>query len=103
MQSAKCKMQSARWASASDHHAPCPERASNAECRTPNAERGITRRELLTAGAAGLAGLALAPAAAWPGQPMFSLPGSPAARSVILLWMDGGPSQVDTFDPKPDA
>lgn len=22
-------------------------------------------------------------------------------RSVILLWMDGGPSQLDTFDPKP--
>lgn len=25
----------------------------------------------------------------------------PRARSVILLFMDGGPSQVDTFDPKP--
>src|SRR5918995_5340430 len=23
------------------------------------------------------------------------------ARSVIFLYMDGGPSQVDTFDPKP--
>ncbi len=23
-------------------------------------------------------------------------------RSVILLWMTGGPSQLDTFDPKPD-
>src|SRR5262245_37279785 len=23
------------------------------------------------------------------------------ARSVIFLFMDGGPSQVDTFDPKP--
>src|SRR5262249_34752416 len=23
-------------------------------------------------------------------------------RSVILLWMSGGPSQIDTFDPKPD-
>jgi hypothetical protein len=26
---------------------------------------------------------------------------APRARSVILLYMDGGPSQVDTFDPKP--
>lgn len=26
----------------------------------------------------------------------------PTAKSVILLFMSGGPSQVDTFDPKPD-
>ncbi|MAI35188.1 MAG: DUF1501 domain-containing protein [Rubripirellula sp.] len=26
----------------------------------------------------------------------------PTARSVIFLFMSGGPSQVDTFDPKPD-
>ncbi len=26
---------------------------------------------------------------------------TPKARSVIFLFMDGGPSQVDTFDPKP--
>ena len=25
----------------------------------------------------------------------------PRARSVIFLFMEGGPSQVDTFDPKP--
>jgi hypothetical protein len=25
------------------------------------------------------------------------------ARSCILLWMNGGPSQLDTFDPKPGA
>jgi hypothetical protein len=24
-------------------------------------------------------------------------------KSCILLWMDGGPSHLDTFDPKPDA
>src|SRR5438093_9555748 len=23
-------------------------------------------------------------------------------RSCILLWMNGGPSQIDTFDPKPN-
>lgn len=32
-----------------------------------------------------------------PRQPHFS----PRAKSVIFLYMDGGPSQVDTFDPKP--
>ena len=25
------------------------------------------------------------------------------ADSVILLWMNGGPSHIDTFDPKPEA
>lgn len=28
---------------------------------------------------------------------------SQQARSVILVYLDGGPSQTDTFDPKPDA
>jgi hypothetical protein len=32
-----------------------------------------------------------------PRQPHFE----PKARNVIFLYMDGGPSQVDTFDPKP--
>ena len=31
------------------------------------------------------------------GKPHFT----PRARNVIFLYMDGGPSQVDTFDPKP--
>ena len=26
----------------------------------------------------------------------------PAGKAVILLWMTGGPSQIDTWDPKPD-
>src|SRR4051794_39026258 len=42
----------------------------------------------------------------------FGLLADPAARaaapparkkSCVLLWMDGGPSHHDTFDPKPDA
>src|SRR5262249_16840656 len=32
-----------------------------------------------------------------PRKPHFA----PKAKSVIFLYMDGGPSQVDTFDPKP--
>ncbi|MGE0376327.1 MAG: DUF1501 domain-containing protein, partial [Planctomycetaceae bacterium] len=61
---------------------------------------GITRRQLVQAGALSAAGLTLgdllrleAGAAA----------GSPSARSVILLWLWGGPSHLDTFDMKPDA
>ena len=25
------------------------------------------------------------------------------AQSIILLWLDGGPSQLETFDPHPDT
>lgn len=28
---------------------------------------------------------------------------APAATSCILIWLDGGPSHLDMFDPKPDA
>lgn len=31
----------------------------------------------------------------------IALPGEPPVKSIIVLWMNGGPSQVDTFDPKP--
>src|SRR3954467_6190067 len=59
---------------------------------------GLTRRDLLRAG--GLALLAGAPRA-----PLAAAPTAPGAkaRSVILLYLFGGPSQLDTFDPKPDA
>ena len=28
---------------------------------------------------------------------------SPAAKACILIWLDGGPSHLETFDPKPEA
>jgi Protein of unknown function (DUF1501) len=68
----------------------------------------MTRRQLLrTAGTGfGLAGLAnvlganTAPAVIDPLAP--KLPQFPArAKHVIFLFLNGGPSQVDTFDPKP--
>lgn len=30
-------------------------------------------------------------------------PSTGVAKSCILVWLDGGPSHIDTFDPKPDA
>jgi hypothetical protein len=36
-----------------------------------------------------------------PGGVLEKLHHRPTARRVIFLYMDGGPSQVDTFDPKP--
>ncbi len=52
-------------------------------------------------GAAGIATETLLAADSKPSgkfQPHFA----PTARSVIFLFMSGGPSQVDTFDPKPE-
>ena len=71
--------------------------------------RPKTRREFLLRGAHGFGALALgALSADWaradrrrdplaPKPPQFE----PRTRAVIFLYMDGGPSQVDTFDPKP--
>src|SRR5216683_6200929 len=72
---------------------------------------GPTRRELLQAGGAGLLGLSLADvwaaeasAAVGRGAPADPLRGCPGhAKSVIFLFLFGGPSQLDTFDMKPEA
>src|SRR5579884_145385 len=58
----------------------------------------ITRRELLrnsffSASGVWLSGMAPRAQAAEPAK----------ARSVIQIWMWGGPAHLDTFDPKPDA
>src|SRR5438045_1186220 len=67
---------------------------------------GITRRELLRVGGLHLAGLTLAgllraEAAAKNSEPPDALFGR--AKSVIWLHLSGGPSQYETFDPKPGA
>lgn len=61
---------------------------------------GITRREALGRGLAGAAGLALA---ASPLARLRAAPPTATATAVIQIWMWGGPSHLDTFDPKPDA
>ena len=66
---------------------------------------GRTRRELFTDAFGGFGALALASALA-DGAPADSLsPKKPhfaaKAKSVIFLFMAGGPSHIDTFDPKP--
>lgn len=61
----------------------------------------LTRRQLLRqcANGFGLAAFAaLTSSRAW-GGPVLHHPAR--ATSVIFLYMDGGPSQIDTFDPKP--
>lgn len=39
----------------------------------------------------------------WLGRLAARSPVGPRPKSCILLWMAGGPSHIDTFDPKPDA
>ncbi|MBY0460367.1 MAG: DUF1501 domain-containing protein, partial [Gemmataceae bacterium] len=71
----------------------------------------LTRRELLVRSANGFGAAALAALLqeqARADEPRANDPLAPKkphfaakAKSVIFLFMDGGPSQVDTFDPKP--
>ena len=66
-----------------------------------------TRRDVLKAAVYGAAGLALLDHRAvgiHPAIASAATVGKPAkAKSVIQIWMWGGPSQLDTFDPKPGA
>ena len=67
----------------------------------------ITRREAMSRVVLGGAGLALAGGLTpkvW-AQAATPKDAKPAgkAKAVIQIWMWGGPSQIDTFDPKPDA
>ncbi|MBM3457636.1 MAG: DUF1501 domain-containing protein, partial [Armatimonadetes bacterium] len=61
---------------------------------------GVTRRRMLEAGGAGLLGLSLPRVLA--AEEAIRAPRS-RARSVIFLFLFGGPSQLETFDMKPDA
>ena len=61
---------------------------------------GVTRRNLLQAGGAGLLGLNLSTLLQAEAQ---QRPVKARAKSVIFLFLFGGPSQLETFDMKPDA
>ena len=64
------------------------------------AKYSTSRRDFLTVGSLGFLGLTLrdtlAAAAASPAS-------AARANSVILFWLEGGPSHIDTFDPKPNS
>ena len=61
--------------------------------------QNLTRRDLLKQGLAGATALTLLEPS---GNLLAALP-QPKARSMIQIWMWGGPSHLDTFDPKPEA
>ncbi|MBX3443696.1 MAG: DUF1501 domain-containing protein [Planctomyces sp.] len=60
---------------------------------------GMSRRELLRVGGLSVAGLTLSDLLRIQAQASESTP----AKSVILLWLWGGPSHLETYDPKPAA
>jgi hypothetical protein len=64
----------------------------------------ITRREAIRLGLLGSAALLAdgASPAAFAAKPAPPVAG-PKAKSVIQIWLWGGPCHIDTFDPKPDA
>jgi uncharacterized protein (DUF1501 family) len=68
---------------------------------------GFSRREFLRVGGAGLFGLALGDVLRLQAYPAAetakSKSGWGQAKSVILVFLQGGPSHIDIWDPKPDA
>jgi len=57
----------------------------------------LTRRDMVRYSAAGIGGMTL-------GSPLQASALKPGkAKAVIQIWMWGGPSHLDTFDPKPEA
>ena len=72
---------------------------------------GPTRREFLRVGSIGLFGLSLPNFFGWKKAFGGALASSPyaehrafgSAKSVILLFLQGGPSHIDIWDPKPEA
>ncbi|MDX2036782.1 MAG: DUF1501 domain-containing protein [Isosphaeraceae bacterium] len=64
---------------------------------------GCTRRTAVRAGAIGILGLGLGDLEGMRSLGSSSGSERPRARSVIFIFLSGGLSQIDSFDPKPDA
>lgn len=64
----------------------------------PSKRTNVSRRDFLAAGSLSFVGLSVAERRAMARAQKRSGP-----RSVILVIMNGGPSHLETFDPKPDA
>lgn len=69
----------------------------NPHYRRPR-RRPVSRRGFLAAGGLTMVGLSMAERAA-----VLKAQQQSGLRSVIFVVMNGGPSQLETFDPKPDA
>jgi hypothetical protein len=63
---------------------------------------GMNRRSFLQLGVAGMAGVSL-PRLLQAREASAQQAGSTKETSVILMWLDGGPSHMDLYDLKPEA
>lgn len=63
---------------------------------------GVSRRDFLHLGMLSCLGLSLADVLRLSAAESRAKTSS-TAKSCILIWLDGGPSHLETFDPKPDA
>src|SRR5262245_40760359 len=76
---------------------------------TSRLQRDISRRGFLRVGSLAPLGIGLAPflgsTAARAESDIKPLGSNPLgnAEACILLWLEGGPSQMDTWDPKPNS
>jgi uncharacterized protein DUF1501 len=61
---------------------------------------GVTRRELVRVGGLAFAGLTLADVLRLRAE---AAPAAGRGKSVIMIWLRGGPSHIDSYDMKPDA
>ena len=68
---------------------------------------GLTRRELLSVGGSSLLGISLAQMlereSLGATRSHASAPGWNRAKNVILVYLQGGPSHLDLWDPKDDV
>lgn len=64
---------------------------------------GVLRRDVLKVGSLTALGLGLTDWLRLRAAAPASIPEKRTARSCILIWLDGGPSHLDTFDLKPEA
>jgi hypothetical protein len=71
--------------------------------RAEEGVRLVSRRSTLKAGVAGIAGLSLPRLLRAQDEAAAAGKSLPRRKSVILLWMTGGPSHIDTWDVKPEA
>lgn len=66
---------------------------------------GMDRRELIRVGGLSALGLGMANFMGLRNAQASAIGthATPQAKSCILIWLDGGPSHLESFDPKPDA
>ncbi|MEL6896824.1 MAG: DUF1501 domain-containing protein, partial [Planctomycetota bacterium] len=64
---------------------------------------GVTRRQIVRIGGLSALGLGLGSFFRLQNAGAAGATHPPKAKACILIWLDGGPSHLETFDPKPDA